>query len=263
MNAFDLSVIHQSTSFHFISFLTSITIDYKKKLFFIDSMHFIFKMDRIVFLSIVLVVNGFDPAQFTLSTTGTQFQPANPIELLATFLNTPNAASCAMFCYHNGQCRTLDLDSNLKQCRLFEGSVDTGTLVSTSLSSSVVGWINIPPSAYNMYNASSDQCVNNRFLISDTSSGLCQCPIHTFWNGSMCLNQRYAGEVCQNNNWCRTDLNISCFMSVCDGKKYLPSETYELNNRFEHLLFLSTCIFSSICRQIFKKQQYSFTSPFV
>ncbi len=184
-------------------------------------MHFIFKMDWIAFLSLVLVVNGFDPAQFTLSTIGTQFQPANQVELLATFSNTPTTVSCAMHCYYDSLCRTFDFDSNSQKCRLFEGSVDTGILLSTSLLSSVVGWINIPPSTYDMYNAPSNQCVNNRFLVSDVSSGLCQCPIYTFWNGSMCLNQRYAGEVCENNNWCRTDLNISCIMSVCDGKKYL------------------------------------------
>ena len=218
-------------SFYFLS-LTSITIDYKKQLFFIDGIHFTFKMDWIVLLSLVLVANGIDPAQFTLSTTGTQFQPANPIELLATFSNTSTAVYCAMHCYRNIQCRTFDLDTNSQQCRLFEGSVDTGTLMSTSLLSSVVGWVNIPPSAYNMYNAASDQCINNRFLYSDISSGLCECPIHTFWNGSMCLNERYAGEICQNNNWCRIDLNISCFLSVCDGKKNI------------HLLkFKSACIF--------------------
>jgi hypothetical protein len=177
-------------------------------------------MERIVFLCLVLAANALEPAIFTLSTMGNQFEAANSVELLATLSNTRIVGNCAMSCYLNIQCRTFDFNSNSQECRLFEGSVDTGTLLSTS-SPTVVGWINIDSSVYNLYNASSDECLNNQFLYSDTLSGLCECPINTFWNGSMCLNQRYAGEACENNNWCRTGLFLNCISSVCIGKKYL------------------------------------------
>lgn len=178
-------------------------------------------MEGIVFLCLILATNGLQPALFTLSTMGNQFQAADSIELLGTFANIHAVIPCTMLCYENIQCRTFDFNSNSQQCRLFEGSVDTGTILSTSVLSSVVGWINMDSSMFDLYNASNDQCTDNRFLYSDTSSGFCSCPIHTFYNGSMCLNQRYVGEVCENNNWCRTDLFINCILSICVGKKYL------------------------------------------
>jgi hypothetical protein len=177
-------------------------------------------MKLIVFLNLILVTNTFQPVYFTLSSRGNQFQPENSLQLLTITFNIRTVLSCAILCYGNSQCWTFDFDSNLNECRLFEGSVDTGILLSVS-SSIIVGWINIDQSLYNFYNASSDKCVNSRFLNSDNLSGLCQCPIHNFWNGSICRNQRYDGQICQNDNWCRTDLNINCIALVCVGKKYL------------------------------------------
>lgn len=174
-------------------------------------------MKLIVFLCIVLVANGFEPAKFTLSTAGNRFEPAAIVELLSTFTDVRGIIPCAALCYRNSQCRTFDFNSSSKQCRLFEGSVDTGSLLS-DLSPITVGWININPSMFNLYNASNDQCVDNRFLNSETVSGRCECPIHTFWNGSMCLNQRFGNESCENDNWCRTDLWINCTAFKCFGK---------------------------------------------
>jgi hypothetical protein len=178
-------------------------------------------MELILLLCIVLVSNALEPVQFTLSTMGNQFQSANAVELLTTSFNIRTPASCAMLCYQHSLCLTFDFDFNSKQCRLFEGSVDTGTILPAPFSSVVVGWINIDASMYYSYNATYDKCVNNRFLYSNILTNLCECPIHTFWNGSMCLNQRYTGDVCESDNWCRTDLNIECISLVCVGKKYL------------------------------------------
>jgi hypothetical protein len=163
--------------------------------------------------------NGFQPAQFILSTSGNLFEPINSVELLSSSSNINRIASYAMLCYRNSQCRTFDFDSISHQCRLFEGSVDTGTLLS-SLSTNVVGWLNMNPSLFNLYGASSDQCVNNCLLYSNISSGLCECQIHTFWNGSMCVNQKFSGDACVDNSWCRTDLGINCTMMICVGQLY-------------------------------------------
>ncbi|CAF3861305.1 unnamed protein product, partial [Adineta steineri] len=178
-------------------------------------------MKLIIFIQLILTTYAFAPDYFSITKPGNQFQPANIIELLAINPNIRTLIRCAILCDRNIQCRTFDYDSISKQCRLFEGSIDTGTLLSVS-SASVVGSINMDASLYDLYNASSDACVNNRFLASDTLNDWCHCPIHTFWNGSICVNQRYDGGVCANDNWCRTDLNITCVSSICTGNASSP-----------------------------------------
>jgi hypothetical protein len=185
-------------------------------------------MKLVAFLCLLVTTNGFYPAQFTLSTAGNRFQAENTLEILSTFSSIGTISPCAMLCYRNSLCRTFDFDSYSRQCRLFEASVDTGTIVS-SVSTTVVGWIEMEPSLFNLYNASSDQCVDNRFLNSETSSGWCECPIRTFWNGSMCLNQRFDGDSCTNDTWCRTDLSIHCLASICVGKTFFG--VFQVKNR--------------------------------
>ena len=170
------------------------------------------KMKVIIFLCVILMSEGFDPLKFSMSQPGHRFQPAKNVEFLSISTNVRSTISCAMICYRHSLCRTFDFDSTSKGCRLFEGSFDTGSL-RPNFSSTVVGWINIDPSMFSLYNAISSQCADNRFLNSTTLSGLCECPIHTFWNGSMCLNQRYAGGNCSGTNWCRTDLWLNCTSS--------------------------------------------------
>ncbi|CAF1100912.1 unnamed protein product [Adineta steineri] len=178
-------------------------------------------MKLLIFIQLILTTYAFAPDYFSITKPGNQFQPANIIELLAINPNIRTLIRCAILCDRNIQCRTFDYDSISKQCRLFEGSIDTGILLSVS-SASVVGSIKIDESLYDLYNASSDACVNNRFLVSDTLNNWCHCPIHTYWNGSICVNQRYDGEVCASDNWCRTDLNITCVSSICTGNASSP-----------------------------------------
>ncbi|CAF1249744.1 unnamed protein product [Adineta steineri] len=178
-------------------------------------------MKLLIFIQLILTTYAFAPDYFLITKPGNQFQPANIIELLAINPNIRTLIRCAILCDRNIQCRTFDYDSISKQCRLFEGSIDTGVLLSVS-SASVVGSIKIDESLYDLYNASSDACANNRFLVSDTLNDWCHCPIHTYWNGSICVNQRYDGEVCANDNWCRTDLNITCVSSICTGNASSP-----------------------------------------
>jgi hypothetical protein len=184
----------------------------------------------------MLATDGFDPAKFALSQAGSQFKPANPVELLGAYTNVRAIIPCATLCYRNSLCRTFDFDSSSQQCRLFEGSVDTGTLL-PNFPSTVVGWINMTPSLFNLYNVSNDQCVDDRFLDSQTVSGLCECPIHTFWNGSMCLNQGFANDTCENNDWCRADLWINCTLGKCVGKTCLLS-IQENNKRFQRICII-------------------------
>ena len=175
----------------------------------------------IIFSSFIFTTNAFQPAISNLNTNGYQFQPVNSIELLTTSYNIRTIAQCAILCYANGLCRTYDYDSNSQQCRLFEASFDIGTLQSTSVSTNIVGWFDMDPSLFSLYNAPASQCSDNRYLYSNTISNLCECLVHTFWNNSMCINQRFAGETCANQNWCRNDLLIYCVSNICISKLYL------------------------------------------
>lgn len=189
-------------------------------------------MQWIVLLAFVRIAHGFQSAQFTVSAAGMGFRSANTIEDLSTSLIIRNVISCATLCLRDVQCRTFEFDAQSQTCRLFEGSADTGTLLSTGSATTVVGSINVEPSMFYMYNATSDQCVDNRFLSNNDPSGLCQCSMNTFWNGSMCLNQRYAGDVCVNSHWCRSDLALSCNGFVCTSKFYRASsriQSYLMN----------------------------------
>ncbi|CAF1083574.1 unnamed protein product [Adineta steineri] len=183
-------------------------------------------MKLVVFVCLLRIIDGFQPSQFTLSQAGYRFQPESNVQLIFTFSNIRTSVTCAIHCYQNILCRTFDFDSSSHQCRLFEGSVDTGTLISTVITT-LVGWIEMDASMFSLYNATSDQCINNRFLYSDIISGRCECPMHTFYDGSMCLNQRFDGNTCANNSWCRTDLNINCIASICVGPTTpsMPSTT--------------------------------------
>ena len=173
-------------------------------------------MKLVIFLSLNLIIHGFQPAQFTLTQMGYEFHPANSVELLDTFSNIRRAISCAILCYGHRLCRTFHFNADTHSCRLFEGAMDTGVLVPTA-SVDVVGSIKMHSSTFTLFNASSQLCTDDRFLSSDASSGLCQCPIHTVWNGSMCLNQRFNGGFCINENWCRMDVGLTCVASLCTG----------------------------------------------
>jgi hypothetical protein len=69
---------------------------------------------------------------------GFDFLPANPIELIAAHTNVPIFMLCYSQCNMNPRCRTFVTNAiEPFVCRLYEGSVDTGTIISTSTSSQV------------------------------------------------------------------------------------------------------------------------------
>ncbi|CAF1193988.1 unnamed protein product [Adineta steineri] len=99
-------------------------------------------MKSIIFFYLILLTNGFQPIYFKLSQIGNEFEAANSTELLIIFDNIRSVIRCAILCSYNIQCRTFNFHSNSHQCYLFEGSIDTGHIISTS-SSIIVGWINV------------------------------------------------------------------------------------------------------------------------
>jgi hypothetical protein len=168
-----------------------------------------------------------------LSSSGENFKPANSIELLETcsvssllqcgygknehFFNILKQIMChPLACYVNVQCRTFDYDSSSLVCRLFEGALDTGHIVSAA-STSRVGFLNYFPIFFTAFHQPCSQCTQNRYLT--CSNNTCQCPFHSFWNGSQCENQRYENASCLNDEWCRNDpFGLICSVQICISK---------------------------------------------
>jgi hypothetical protein len=139
---------------------------------------------------------------------GTTFQPAISIELLST-LSSRSFFKCATMCNINVQCRTFVYDSISKQCILYEGSVSTGRALFNSTKSQI-GSVKYSSDLYDCYNKTLNQCSLNRYLVSDNSSNIAVCPINTYWNGTMCLNQVYFRASCTSDMMCRNGPGLEC-----------------------------------------------------
>ncbi len=124
---------------------------------------------------------------------------------------------CPLACYLNVQCRTFDYDSSSLICRLFEGALETGYITPAAVTS-FVGFLKQIPAFFTAFHQPCSQCKNNRYLI--CSNNTCECPLHSFWNGSQCENQRYENASCLNSDWCRNDpFGLVCSISnVCTSK---------------------------------------------
>ena len=120
-------------------------------------------------------------------------------------------------CNLNVQCRTFDYDSSSLICRLFEGALNTGYIMPVPPTSRV-GSLEYFPIFFSAYHQSCSQCSENRYLT--CSNNTCECPLHSFWNGSECENQRYENASCLNDEWCRNDpFGLICSMSqICISK---------------------------------------------
>jgi hypothetical protein len=100
---------------------------------------------------------------------------------------------------------------------LFEGDSTTGSIISSSSSTSVVGTVSISSTLYSStYNQPCESCEQNRYEVCSTNTSTCQCPDHTYWNGSVCALQLFENETCGQANSCRSDLNLSC-LTDCYG----------------------------------------------
>lgn len=166
---------------------------------------------------------------FMIGQLGTQFVPKNSIQLL-TQMTTSSRLKCAIACHNKIACRTFDYDSISFRCRLFEGDLTTGSVNSSSSSTnSTVMTIAYSSDLYTSHNQECQQCIDSRY--EQCINNICQCPSHTFWNGSQCLLQLFLNQTCSNEQGCRKDLNLTCLsyylniFTTCIGKsvncKYL------------------------------------------
>ncbi|CAF0990046.1 unnamed protein product [Adineta steineri] len=182
----------------------------------------------LVLISIHAVQNQIMQSSLNLLAPGFDFLPANPVELITTYTGMNSFLLCYIQCNMNPLCRTFVSDIVLPSvCRLYEGSIDTGTIVKASSLTSRVGGLYYYPSLYDVYNQMCDPHVlsSNRYLI--CFDNVWQCPTTTFWNGSMCVNQVYYGDSCTMNAACRQDIGLQC---SSDCQKCICNSTASWNN---------------------------------
>jgi hypothetical protein len=120
---------------------------------------------------------------------------------------------CHMQCNTQIACRTFDFDQDTGQCRLWSDDLTTGmmSLAVTSKPRSQVGIIELTPEIYaSTHNQSCGKCAPSRYEVCDPISSTCQCPSMTFWNGNICLPQRYMNQSCATPDTCRPDRNLEC-----------------------------------------------------
>ena len=105
-------------------------------------------------------------------------------------------------------------------CRLFEGAVETGSLVPSGPPTSRVGAVSFQPDLFAAFGQDCTQCTNSRYLVcSSSNNNTCQCPKNTIWNGVECKNQGYEDAYCSNNQWCREDIGLNCSnLKFCTSK---------------------------------------------
>ena len=125
----------------------------------------------------------------TLSSMGNEFQQQNNID----FIQSTTAYS-TIFCadsYNRHRSRyVFDFDSSSSRCRLFRSDLTTGFIIPSSSATSTVGLIQLSPVLFLLiHNQPCEICAKNRYELCYSNTSICQCPLRTYWNGSMCLLQ--------------------------------------------------------------------------
>ncbi|CAF1154031.1 unnamed protein product [Adineta ricciae] len=160
---------------------------------------------------------------------GTDFIPANSAEIRGNHSSVVSAFSCVLLCHQDPQCRTFVFDSSI--CQLYEGSSDTGLIVTSPSTNRLVGSINYDlVQLANTYNKSCDHCFPDRYLVYRNIT--CQCPLNSFYNGQgKCLNELYpdSSMICEDDKWCRQTMRI-VQMPVISGT--LPSKFSYVDESF-------------------------------
>jgi hypothetical protein len=161
-----------------------------------------------------------DESIATLSDFGYTFAPIDNTVSPFLSLTQSTILRCHMQCNKQIACRTFDFDQDTGQCRLWSDDLTTGmiSLAVPSKPRSKVGTIQLTPYTYaSTHNQPSDRCAQSRYEVCDPISSTCQCPSMTFWNGSMCLPQRYMNQSCATPNSCRLDRNLECRDTGCNS----------------------------------------------
>ncbi|CAF3137836.1 unnamed protein product [Rotaria socialis] len=153
----------------------------------------------------------------SLSLQGHEFQPQYGVQLIFN-KTAQRLLLCVAACRQNPSCRTFDYDSSSHRCRLFEADLTNGAITVMASQTSIVGSVILSASLYaSMYNQSCSACQESRYQTCSSTTNTCQCPGHSYWNGSMCPLQLFANATCSQIDACRSDLNLSCIINYYGG----------------------------------------------
>lgn len=202
------------------------------------------RIDRdIQMLSILLIcfvirsIDGIYQSNIQFSSSGLEYQPNNNLQLLETNLASTRI-QCSATCNRLPTCQTLDYDTVSKRCRLFAGSLTSGSVISSSSATSLVGMVRITSMLFSsLYNRSCQLCEENRYQTCSRNSTTCRCPDRTYWTGSICALKVLVNEPCSQSDMCREDFNLTCgsecvgFSSKCIQS---PMFSYGKSNLFHH-----------------------------
>ena len=167
---------------------------------------------QVIFLLLVSLspIRSIYQSYFKRSALGNEYLPQNPIQLLAQD-TCQSRLLCAVRCNLQASCRALDYDSISLRCRLFEGDLSTGSIVSSASSTSMVELVIVSRSLFVQGQPHSCQeCEESRYEMCAPNGSTCQCRPHTFWNNSTCTLQRLINSTCSQIDGCRADLNLTC-----------------------------------------------------
>ncbi|CAF1454718.1 unnamed protein product [Adineta steineri] len=118
---------------------------------------------------------------------------------------------CAFACNQQPSCHALDYDSASKRCRLFEGDLTTGSIVSSTSATSIVGIVELFPSLFvKTHNQSCETCQDSRYEVCSTTTNTCQCRSNSYWDRSICALQLFTNDTCSQIDSCRKDQNLTC-----------------------------------------------------
>ncbi|CAF1531684.1 unnamed protein product [Adineta ricciae] len=149
-------------------------------------------------------------SRITFSAIEHEFQPVNSVQLILVTI-AKSRTMCSVACNEQPFCRTLDYDSASGRCRLFEADETTGSIISSTSPTSIVGTVSISSLEFvHIHNESCKACQQDRYEYCPINGNTCQCWPHTFWNGSVCLLQLFENGTCSQLDACRDDFNLTC-----------------------------------------------------
>ncbi|UJR38775.1 hypothetical protein I4U23_031440 [Adineta vaga] len=169
-----------------------------------------------LFINIIIIsyIESIYQSTVIFSSLGSEFQSENNLDLFLS-KTVSKRILCIALCNQHRLCYTFDFDFISGRCRLFESNLRTGSIIVSSSSSSIVGIIKLTSNLYqSIHDQSCQICEHNRYEICSSIKNTCQCPLHTFWNGSICLLQLYENRTCLQIDGCRKDFNLTCSMDV-------------------------------------------------
>ena len=171
-------------------------------------------------------VSSIYQSYMTLSLPGYEFAPQNPIQFIFQ-TSFSSRLRCSSACNQRVSCRAFDYDSVSSRCRIFEGDLTTGSIVSSMSVASTVGIITVSPSSFSqMHNKSCEACQDRREEVCSAATNTCQCRLNTFWDGSMCSLQVFDSDLCSQIDAYRADLNLTCMMDYSGQFSNCSSSTY-------------------------------------